>query len=448
MESDLLPRSKNTTQNIPSIEEIDRKTIVFDYLNRLIPVLIGIFVFFNSFPHTTAIKEITLYLALLFVIVLAIAKKTKFTLKTPLTIPFLLFLIWSAAGIFFTANQPNTIHDILKHYIKYLVVFFILVNFYQTERQFKILVWIIALSSALFSIGGMVFFYEMEGHPLSVRFGFKEMSINYLGFVTIPGIVLMLGLIVSAGGLPEKVLLSLAFIWTVLSTLLTQTRGTLIGLVSAVLFATWGRWKVFLLVGSFLLGFLFLSPVSMTQRHLFDMEKLLSNERISMNKLTMEIIKDHPVVGVGFGMQFYQDREMLLKYNERVPEKYRQPPENIVPSPHNTYLDIAMRTGWVGFCLFLYVIAVFFKMAWQTAVRGATDFARTWVLLLAACMVSYLAQAFFADATFGPQAITFYIILALMTIVWKRTLQKNGATPTPVTGAGETPETPPAQSNI
>ena len=100
MESDLLPRSKNTTQNIPSIEEIDRKTIVFDYLNRLIPVLIGIFVFFNSFPHTTAIKEITLYLALLFVIVLAIAKKTKFTLKTPLTIPFLLFLIWSAAGIF------------------------------------------------------------------------------------------------------------------------------------------------------------------------------------------------------------------------------------------------------------------------------------------------------------------------------------------------------------
>jgi len=359
-----------------------------------------------------------------FVIVLAIVKKTKFTLKTPLTTPFLLFLIWSAAGIFFTANQSNTIHDILKHYIKYLIVFFMLVNFYQTERQFRILVWIMVLSTALFSIGGMVFFYGIEGHPLSDRFGFKEMSINYLGFVIIPGIILIFGLMISARAWLEKILFSLSLLWTVLSILLTQTRGTFIGLVLAVSIAMYGRWKNLLLAGCILLGFLVLSPLSPTKRDLFDAEKLLRNERVSMNKLTMEIIKDHPVMGVGFGMQFYQDREMLLKYNERVLEKYRQEPGSIVPSPHNTYLDIAMRTGWVGFCLFLYVIAVFFKMAWQTAVRGANDFARTWGLLLAACMVSYLAQAFFADATFGPQAIIFYIILALMTIVWREHYRK------------------------
>jgi len=433
---------QNIIENNPSAERSDRKIVVFHYLDRLIPILIGIFVFFNSIPHTTAIKEITLYLALLFILVLAVIKKTGFTLKTPLTIPFLLFLVWSAAGIFFTSNIPNTIHDILKHYVKYLAVFFILVNFYQTERRFRILVWLMGLSAAVFSIGGMIFFYGMEGHPLSDRLGFNEMSSNYLGFVIIPGLILMLGLSVVARGLPERIFLLLACLWTALSILLTQTRGALISLVAATLIALWGRWKTLFLVGGLMLGFLIFFPSSLTQRYVLDMDKLRSEERVSINQLTLEIIKDHPIVGVGFGMQIYQDREMLLKYNKRVPERYRQESPN--PSPHNTFLDIAMRTGWVGFCLFLYMIAVFFKMAWQMAVRGATDFARTWGLLLAACMVSYLVQAFFADATFGPQAITFYLILALMTIVWKKTLQENGAAPIPITGTGETPENPSA----
>lgn len=409
---------QETIQHIPSAERITGKTNAFDYLNRLIPVLIGIFVFFNSFPHTTAVKESALYLALLFVLVLACTKKIHFTLKTPLTNPLLLFLAWSAVGIFFTSNRLNTIHDIYAHYIKYLAVFFILVNFFCTEQRYRKLIWIVAFSAALFSLGGMVFFYGMEGHPFSARFGFKEMSINYLGFVTIPGLILMIGLVASEQGRIERICWSLAFSWTVLSTLLTQTRGTMIGLVAAVLIAAWGRWKVFFVAGIFLLGFLVYSP-GRFQHNQFALAELLTDHRVSINRLTLEIIRDYPIVGVGFGMQIYNDREMLLKYNERVPEKYRQTPERLSETPHNTYLDIAMRVGGVGFGLFLYIIAVFSRMAWQTAIRGKTEFTRCWGLFLAACMVSFLIQAFFADATFGPQAITFYIILALMTIVWK-----------------------------
>jgi O-antigen ligase len=160
---------------------------------------------------------------------------------------------------------------------------------------------------------------------------------------------------------------------------------------------------------------------------------------MSINRLTLEIIRDYPIVGVGFGMQFYGDREILLKYNERVPVQYRQQPTMLSETPHNTYLDIAMRVGWVGFGLFIYIIAVFFKMAWQTALRGNTEITRTWGLLLAACMVSYLIQAFFADATFGPQAIMFYVLLALMTIVWK--LNENDAGHRVVFAPGHDPDT-------
>ena len=182
---------QETIQHIPSAERITGKTNAFDYLNRLIPVLIGIFVFFNSFPHTTAIKEITLYLALLFVLVLVVAKKTEFTLKTPLTIPLLLFLAWSVVGIFFALNRPNTIHDIYAHYIKYLVVFFILVNFFRTERHFRMLSGSWPSRQPCFRLAEWSFFTGWRDILFSDRFGFKEMSINYLGFVTIPGLILM-----------------------------------------------------------------------------------------------------------------------------------------------------------------------------------------------------------------------------------------------------------------
>ena len=113
---------------------------------------------------------------------------------------------------FFTANQPNTIHDILKHYIKYLVVFFILVNFYQTERQFKIR-RIIALSRLYFRLAEWSFLRD-GGHPL--RFVRLQGDVNQLSRIChYPWNRPDARLIVSAGGLPEKVLLSLVFIWTV-----------------------------------------------------------------------------------------------------------------------------------------------------------------------------------------------------------------------------------------
>jgi O-antigen ligase len=411
---------QKTIQDIFSAERPYGRINVFDILGRLIPVLIGIYIFFNSFPHTTAIKEITLYLALFFVIILAVTRKTDFTFSTPLTIPFLLFLAWSCIGIFFALNRPNTIHDIYAHYIKYLAVFFILVNFFRTEQQFRILVWIVALSAALFSIGGIIYFYGLTGHPLVDRFGFTEMSINYLGFVTISGLILALGLLFSCNLLLENVFLSVAVLGTSLATLLTQTRGALIALIVSVTIASWRKWKCFLLIGFGLICYLAYSPEFVKERFFIkDRQELIGNYRICINQLSLAVIQDHPIIGIGFGMQTYSDRALLLKYNERVPERYRQPLERLTPCPHNLYLDIAMRVGWVGFSLFMYILAMFFRLAWQTSIRGKTEFTKAWGRLLTACMVSYLIQAFFADAAFGPQAIIFYVILALMTIVWR-----------------------------
>ncbi|HYA15787.1 MAG TPA: hypothetical protein VEF33_15735, partial [Syntrophales bacterium] len=70
-----------------------------------------IFIMRNPFPKTTAIEEITFYGAVLILLFLLIFKKTTFSLRTPLSIPFALFILWSFVSLFFALNKFNSIHD-------------------------------------------------------------------------------------------------------------------------------------------------------------------------------------------------------------------------------------------------------------------------------------------------------------------------------------------------
>ena len=74
---------------------------IFGFLNQCVPVLIGIFIFFNPFPHTTAIQEISFYLSVAMILVLVVSKKAEFSWLTPLSLPFKLFVFWAFIGIFF-----------------------------------------------------------------------------------------------------------------------------------------------------------------------------------------------------------------------------------------------------------------------------------------------------------------------------------------------------------
>ena len=78
-------------------------------------ICIAGYLFINPFPHKTAFENLFFYLALLFTIILIAKQKIPFTLKTPLTIPLLLFTAWIIIGIPFAADKTTTIHDIYAH---------------------------------------------------------------------------------------------------------------------------------------------------------------------------------------------------------------------------------------------------------------------------------------------------------------------------------------------
>lgn len=407
-----------TTDTSPQLSKQNTKEKIFKILNLSVPILMGIFIFFNPFPHTTAIKEICFYGSVIIVLILICFKKIDFSFKSPLTLPFVLFTAWAFIGLFFALDKGNSIHDFRAHLLKYLVLYYLLVNFFDTKKRFEILSWVIIISAAVFSIGGMIHFYLISGYPISARLGltFLELHVDYIGFATLFAVLLSLHHISRETNLYCKAVLIVCLLGTSMATLLTQSRGTLIAAVIAfiILFPKNKKTLIVFFV-------LFLIGVGITPglKNRLDLTTALRDARIGINFTTYEIIKVYPIIGIGFGMETYGNKNLLEleKYNARVSPKYRQ--QVIITAPHNSLLDITVRAGLVGLALYIYILVTFVRMGWKKIRHGKDDFIRDRGLCIMAAFVGIFIQGIFADGMFGSQAIVLYTIFAMMTILWR-----------------------------
>ena len=121
-----MKRIENILKTHPPITHANesKSEIFFSILNFAIPVFMGIYLFANPLP-ISAVNEFCFYLSVSALILLLVFKKTTFTLRSPLTLPFILFFLWAVFGLFFTLDFQNTLHDLRGHLLKYLIIFYI-----------------------------------------------------------------------------------------------------------------------------------------------------------------------------------------------------------------------------------------------------------------------------------------------------------------------------------
>ena len=415
----------NSDTSIDTVLKLNKQNSrekIFKILNLSVPILMGTFIFFTPFPHTTAIKEICFYLSVFIVLLLIYFKEIDFSFRSPLTLPFALFVIWVFIGLFFALDKGNSLHDFRAHLLKYLAIYYILINFISCRKRLAILSWIIIISAAIFSIGGLTYFYLIMKTPISTRFGFSHMmNIDLIGFVTIFAILLSLHQFKLENSLYRKVILFVCLLGTLMATFLTLSKGSLLALFVALIVFFVNR-NNFLVIFFIIFSLTAVKTVPALKVR-FSPNELLKNVRIGINLTTLEIIKDYPVTGIGFGMETYgySDFIDLAKYNAKIPPQYRQ--VTPVGSPHNSLADIAVRTGVVGLALFLFVFFVFVRLGWNIIRYGKDNFIKNWGICIMAAFISVVIQGLFADGMFGPQAIVLYTIFAIMTILWQLNAQ-------------------------
>jgi putative inorganic carbon (HCO3(-)) transporter len=407
-------------------------------LNICISILVGMFIFLNPYPHVTAIKEITFYGSVLLLLALIFLKKEEFSLRTPLSIPFLLFVIWGFFGLFFALNKGNSIHDFFVHLIRYLLIFYLLFNFFATKERLLILIWTIIISTAVYSAAMLIDFYVMQGYNLSTKLGVyiggqREIPSNIIGISTLFGLLLSLYQLTKEGILYRRIILTICVCATAIATLATQTKGAILAMIVSLLLSFPKNKITLLFFFLFLALVILVMPVKDQITPSAIVDKISTDQRIKSWYSFGEMVMDHPITGIGFGMQTYHDENLLNKYNEKVPAKYRQ--ETPLNAPHNIVLDIAVRVGFVGLALFFYIIFVFVRMSWQIIKSGKDDFIRHWSLCFLAAFIAVFIQGLFENTMSGPPAMILYTTFAMMVILWHIQNQVTEFTPSETASA-------------
>jgi len=398
------------------IEKLKTSEGRFNFLNLSIPVLMGIFIFLNPFPHTTAIKEICVYLSLAIVLLLICFKKINFSFKSPLTLPFVLFVVWVLIGLFFALDKENSIHDFRAHLLKYLVVYYILINFFNSQKRLVVLSWIIIASAVIFSIGEIYYFYIMLGNSFSVKLstGLTEIPVNWVGYITVTAAIFSLFHIITNNNLQIKIISLISLFPLCTLSILTQARSAALALFLAIIILCFKNKKVLISCLVILLIVVAMTPL----KNRFIHADLISGLRLPTHLTTVEIIRDYPIVGIGFGIETYGNERYinLGEYFKRVPVKYRQ--GSILNDPHSMMFSIAARTGLIGFALFLYILFTSLSMCWKCMRHGKNDLIKKWGRCLAAVLVAVIVIGSFEPFFSHVPEVVFYTIFAMMTILW------------------------------
>jgi putative inorganic carbon (HCO3(-)) transporter len=421
------PEDERSARNTAFLPRLKRQGVVTAEICLFF--LVGLQVFFNPFPQVTAVHEFGFYGSVILLVFLVATGKTTINLRTPLSIPLGLFLLWTLVGLPFAMNKGNSLHDIYAHLIKYIVLFYLIAHTCATPKRFHILTWLVTLSTALFSFGITIHYYLILGKGLNERLGlvsYSEMPTNIIAVLTVFAAIVSAGHIVTARTGCRKAIASFFLILFAVTTLATGSKGALIAIVVGLLcFFASDRKKLLV----FLAAILLIAGVLYSMNYFAPMaQRLKEDPRIGVWYNFYEMAKDHPVVGIGFGMQTYDDDALVRKYNERVPSRFRA--EEPIRAPHNLLVSVAVRTGFPGLVLFLAVIVAFLRLALRTRNRPGEGFDPNWGRCILAAFIALLIQGMLENTASGPPAVLMFTLFAMATIL--RGKEDGSLTPQPL----------------
>lgn len=271
-------------------------------------------------------------------------------------IVFLLVILLSS----FLAYWPATSYVNLEFFYTWVIIYFLIINIVNTPRRFYIFFLIFCLASFKLSLHGAQVWatrgfgfssWGITGPPGFFR-NSGELSIQMLCFFPV-GYYLYTALKDRVRKW-EKFVLALFFITPAMTILGASSRGAQLALLVQVCIMFYKQiFRVKVLVGLGLFVFLAVTFLPEEQKERFQTmgDDRTSEQRILYWKNGIEMIKEHPVLGVGYFnfIPYYNQHyshDLLVKQAEL---------------PHNIFIQVATDTGLVGLLVYLILISRFFK---------------------------------------------------------------------------------------
>ncbi|MDO5302069.1 MAG: O-antigen ligase family protein [Tissierellia bacterium] len=211
-----------------------------------------------------------------------------------------------------------------------------------------------------------------------------------------------------------KIFYALLFVVQVAALFMTMSRGGWIGLASAALmfiFLVRKRLLLFLLpVGA---GATLLLPQTFISRFLtiFNLKDSSTSYRFQIWDITMDVIADHFLVGVGLGHQPF--KYTFETYIRTMP----------IFHAHNSFIEIFAELGLSGFILFAIFMASIFALLYKYPLKSQWENRRLLGAALTASFFGMLVHGMFENIFYMTKiTLSFWILLSLLYVLvrWEK----------------------------
>ncbi|WP_022664365.1 O-antigen ligase family protein [Desulfospira joergensenii] len=380
-------------------------------------LLLGV-AFLNPFPHVSFFIQAFFYASLIPVLILAMGRKKNFYYKSPLLYPLSLFFIWSAISVVFALDRADSLHDLYSHLVRYLIFYVLLINFSDTRKRLVLLTIGIILSECVFTIGTLIYYYGILNYDISSRFVLRlsSIAVDIIPFGLIMGVILSVWLIpIQKKGFQRVLLIGAMFI-LLFSIILTHSRGALFSLILTTPILFWKHKRIMVMM--FLV--IIISIVQTPMKNRIRPNLIFKDHaRKALIFYSLEIIKDYPIAGTGFSIDTFRNPKYIdrEKYVDRIPEEYRKNKNFFWP--HNMFLHIGVRTGVFGIIIYASIFAVSLFTCVKLILYGKDEFIKNGARCCLAMVTMFLVNGLVQPVFVHFLDTIFYIILALITIVWK-----------------------------
>ena len=366
-----------------------------------------------------------LSLLFMFFLVAAFFYRETFKENTPLTqspidMPIILFGIIIVISTITSINPAGSLRDLALH-SGGLSFLFVMVNSVKSKEDFNKIVVMLVFSATLVALYGLFQYIvgvEMEAAWLDVEnnpdIRTRIYSVFHNPNILAEYLIMTIPLSVSLFWHSKRIHKKIIFLGTTLimslALVLTLSRGGWLGFAfSAFIFIILVERRLLLTLIPITLGGVYLLPQTIINRILSigNLSDSSNAYRITMWEITLDIIKDNWVAGVGFGhLPFKQTFETYIRTHPTF-------------HAHNTYLETAAEMGIPGLIVFLLFLFTLFKYGIKKLVKLEDKYIST----ISAGVLSGLGGVMFHGAVenvlYLPKIIiTFWILVSfILTLV-------------------------------
>ncbi|GBE05960.1 MAG TPA: O-antigen ligase family protein [Nitrospirae bacterium] len=387
----------------------NRKLSEPDLLFRIMHFFMFVQLILLPFPHVTSIKEITFWLAVFFWLMLRSKRSWQFMPLNPVTVSLSLFmaiaLITSLAGIEPMENIKRFKGELLIPFLFFLIAS----TEYNSMKKIRMLLAPMVAAFAIYTVfvviescnWGLSYYWDQTlRQQLKWYSGYAEMSITLLPltlgyfllmrtnlrflllFVMLLEFTILAAYrhVASFGGTVFVIFLGALFIQPKTYRLGVRVFIIMIMIISASLLYTHRdnpavaeyRLKLYQITHPY---------EELKRPHGF-------TNRVPLWKAGVDVIKDRPVTGYGWGMKKYtnivaQDK-YLNKWKTDEPEVYKiytRHKGRFVP-PHNLILELAFQSGILGLVSFMAFIFIYVFYMIKYSVKSRSDEDRNFSIII------------------------------------------------------------------